>query len=118
MWLSNLKEGIDLTSQILSAPIVVTSLAFCWKWFKHKREMDKEKLENLQNTDRLLTEAVKALLHNKIYDNCTHYIERGYITTGEKDDLDYLYGGYSGIGGNSTGEWLYLNASKLPIREK
>lgn len=118
MWLSSLKETIDLISQFLSAPIVIAALTFCWKWFKHKRDIDKAKMKGLRDTDKLLTEAVKALLHNKIYSNCTAYIERGFITTGEKDDLDYLYNGYSGIGGNSTGEWLYLNASKLPIREK
>lgn len=61
--------------------------------------------------------ALLALLHSKIYENCTIQIERGYTTISELDNLEYLWEGYSGLGGNGTGEKLVTDVKNLKVRK-
>lgn len=75
-------------------------------------------LKKMNDKDVLLQNGVIAMLHHEIYDNCTHYLESGYITTGQLNDLNYLFGSYKALGGNGTGEMLYNRASALEIKEE
>lgn len=61
--------------------------------------------------------ALLALLHSKIYEKCTIQIERGYTTISELDNLEYLWEGYSGLGGNGTGEKLVTDVKNLKVRK-
>ncbi|PZL78330.1 hypothetical protein CI088_00380 [Enterococcus plantarum] len=64
-----------------------------------------------------LEEANLAMLHDSIYEKCSHYIEQGFISVDDLDNLEYLFSGYSGLGGNGTGETLYNKVKELPIRK-
>lgn len=56
--------------------------------------------------------------HDKILYLCNHYIERGYITTDEYENLhDYLFIPYQALGGNGTAERLMKEVSNLPIKK-
>lgn len=56
--------------------------------------------------------------HDKILYLCNFYIDRGYITTDEFENLhDYLYLPYRELGGNGTAERLMKEVSNLPIRK-
>lgn len=57
------------------------------------------------------------LAHNAIFEKCERYIERGYITSLEYDDLLYIYTPYKEKGGNGTGARLMERVEKLPIQE-
>ncbi|MGG5368373.1 hypothetical protein [Enterococcus sp. DIV0240a] len=59
-----------------------------------------------------------ALLHWHIYNTCTAMIEREYSTVEELDNLQYFWQAYEALGGNGTGELLYEQARKLPIKDQ
>lgn len=55
--------------------------------------------------------------HDRIVWLCGKYIERGWITKDEYEDLhDYLYIPYRDMGGNGTAEKLMTEVEKLPVR--
>jgi hypothetical protein len=60
--------------------------------------------------------ALLALLHERVYRLCSVYIEQGYVTTGQYDNLKYLSEAYEKLGGNGTGKKLKQEVDKLPIR--
>lgn len=64
-----------------------------------------------------LKEGVLALLHDRLYQGCTHHINNGYITTEELKNMEYLYNGYHELGGNGTGTELYERVKDLPLKE-
>lgn len=54
--------------------------------------------------------------HDKILYLCNYYIDRGYITSDEYENLhDYLFVPYKALGGNGTAERLMKEVSSLPI---
>lgn len=59
-----------------------------------------------------------SILHDKIYHLCTQYLDEGEISTQDLKNLEYLYEGYSGLGGNGTGEELYNRCKKLPLKHE
>ena len=59
--------------------------------------------------------ALLALLHDKMYYLCQHFINKGEITTDELENLEYLYKPYSALGGNGTCKRLYEEVLRLPI---
>lgn len=136
MDLSHISNLISSIYAIVSAPVVLLIYKKATGYSKHRREIreneskrkkeeeqrkkdhDKEVIDKLHETDDTLKAALIAILHHEIYYNCTRYISNGYITTGQKDDLEYLFRSYHGMGGNSTGEWLYNRASELPVKDE
>ena len=63
-------------------------------------------------------ELLLGLAHDRLYTLCTEYITRGYITSDEYDNLQYIAKPYLRAGGNGTGKKLYDETDKLPIRDK
>lgn len=54
-----------------------------------------------------------ALLHDKIYTQCSFYIDQGWIAIDDLENLDYLWRGYHGLNGNGMGETLYNKVKEL-----
>lgn len=63
------------------------------------------------------TELLIGLAHDRIYRLCEKYIERGYVTTMEYDNLMYLYRPYTKCGGNGTATKLIEQVDKLPMSD-
>ncbi len=59
---------------------------------------------------------VRALLHDSVFRACNNYIERGYISSEELENLECLYDGYKGVKGNGTCETLYNKVQDLDIK--
>lgn len=78
-------------------------------------EHDKN-VEAMKQVDENLKAGNVAVLHHIIYANCKEYLDNGYISTGELNDLEYLFSSYKELGGNGTGEILYNKCKNLPIR--
>ena len=57
-----------------------------------------------------------AILHDRLYAECSHYIARGSIDTDGLRNLEYLYRSYHELGGNGTGTELYNRAKALQIK--
>lgn len=63
------------------------------------------------------TKMILGLGHDRIIFLCTKYIERGWISSEEHEDLiKYLYTPYRGLKGNGTAERLVAEVNKLPIK--
>ncbi len=63
------------------------------------------------------TRMLLGLGHDRIITLCMQFIDRGWISSDEYEDLNkYLYGPYVDMGGNGTAEKLMLEVRKLPIR--
>lgn len=64
------------------------------------------------------TRMLIGLGHDRIMSLGVAYIERGYITRDELENLhDYLYKPYEMIGGNGTAKRVMEGVMKLPIKE-
>jgi hypothetical protein len=69
-----------------------------------------------QKQDALI-KMVLGLGHEKIIEVGLKYIERGYVTKDEYEDLEkYLYRPYKELGGNGTVERIMESVKKLPIK--
>ena len=90
--------------------MLVSSLssAGLWNYLTRKNE------KNNATTQLLL-----GLAHDRIIYLGMNYIERGYITKDEYDDLlRYLYNPYSKFGGNGLAERVMEAVSSLPIQNR
>lgn len=83
---------------------VLASSGF-WAWMTARREKKDAK-----------TKMLLGLGHDRIVSLSMRYIERGWITQDEYEDLNkYLYSPYREMGGNGTAERLMKEIGKLPI---
>lgn len=84
---------------------VVASSGF-WTWLSKRNE----------NKD-VKTKVLIGLAHDRIIYLGMKYIERGYITRDEYENLnDYLYEPYKEMGGNGSAKRVMESVQKLPIR--
>lgn len=68
-----------------------------------------------QNKDTK-TMMLLGLGHDRIVYLCSKYLEKGYITYEEYENLyEYLYKPYKALGGNGTAERLMDEVKKLPV---
>lgn len=59
------------------------------------------------------------LAHDRICYLAEKYIERGWVTRDEYENLhDYLYKPYKALGGNGTVDRLMEEVDRLPIKQK
>lgn len=62
---------------------------------------------------------IKGLGHSKIMETGMVYINRGWITKDEYEDLyTYLYEPYKALGGNGSAERIMEEVRKLPIKKR
>jgi len=75
--------------------------------------------QNRSKKQNALVKLMLGLGHEKIIELGLKYIERGYVTKDEYEDLvKYLYAPYIELGGNGTVEKIMESVKKLPIKEK
>lgn len=85
---------------------VLASSGF-WVWITQKAERKDVK-----------TEMLIGLGHDRIVYLGTLYIERGYITLDEYENLqEYLYKPYEKMGGNGSAKRIMNEVNKLPIKD-
>ena len=66
-----------------------------------------------------LTRLILGLAYREITELCFTYIQRGYITKDEYEDLiKYLFSPYKELGGDGTAEKLIDEVKKLPINKE
>lgn len=65
---------------------------------------------------KALEDGVKALLHDKLFQESGVYLESGSITHDELDNLRYVYDAYHNLGGNGTGTKAFEDVEKLPLK--
>ena len=87
---------------------IAALLTAAWGWCL-KRIKDQQKVQEAQQQGTL------ALLKDRLFQSCLHYIEKGYCDVHSRESLEALYLAYSAMGGNGTGKQLYETVCKLPF---
>lgn len=120
--MNDFKQAIDLLNNINGGLMIIFGFGINQgyqkfkKWKKKDVQTIDDKVNRIETTVESLLASNLALSHDKLYEKCTSYISRGYITVGELDNLEYIFTSYKKLGGNGTGEHLYLEAKKLKIK--
>ena len=65
-----------------------------------------------QNTDTML--GVQALLRDRLLQAFNHYLARGWITAGERDNIENMYTQYEKLGPNNVIHDIYDQVRALP----
>ena len=78
------------------------------------RRLSKRIKEQEQERQAIKT-GLLAILHDRLYQACLHYISQGWIDDDGMKNLEYLYKSYHALGGNGTGTELYNRAKSLPL---
>ena len=65
-----------------------------------------------QNTATML--GVQALLRDRLLQAFNHYLSRGYITAGERDNIENMYTQYEKLGPNNVIHDIYDQVRALP----
>lgn len=83
-----------------------------WALMQKKAEKESEEKEKNSASNKML----RGLGHEKIMERGMMYIERGWITSSEYEDLyAYLYEPYTALGGNGSAKKVMDEVKKLPI---
>lgn len=76
-----------------------------------------KRIKDQEDERKAIKEGLLAILHDRLYQACQHYLTQGYIDASGLKNLEYLYRSYHTLGGNGTGTELYNRAKALPIKE-
>ena len=90
--------------------IICSVLASSGFWAYLMKRADKKDIK---------TQMLVGLGHDRIMYLGLKYIERGYISADEYENLNtYLYAPYKAMGGNGSAERVMAEVSRLPIKER
>lgn len=99
---------MDIWVQI-AVPVVVAVLTSSGLWAVVARRVDKGDAER---------KMLVGLAHDRIVHLGMVYVDRGYITQDEYENLnDYLYAPYEKMGGNGSAKRVMEEVQKLPIHK-
>lgn len=89
---------------------VASVLASTGFWTYLQKRMDKKSLSN---------KMLLGLGHDRIMELGMKYIDRGYVTNDEYENLyEYLYVPYKAMGGNGTAERMMQAVKRLEVRDE
>ena len=102
---------------ILQAAITIVCAVFAssglWAYLTARKERKDKKNDKKDAQEQM----IMGLGHDRIISLCEKYIERGYITSDEYDNLyEYLFVPYEKLGGNGTAKRLMSIVDNLPSR--
>lgn len=96
--------------------ILVTLLASSGFWAYIQERSKRKAAENKQNN--LETQMLIGLAHDRIIYLGMTYIERGWISQDEYENLyEYLYKPYEKLGGNGSAKRIMTDVNKIPIHK-
>lgn len=75
------------------------------------------KIKKQHEEEKAIKDGLLALLHDRLYQECTHYIAQGHIDAEVLKNIEYMYNAYHALGGNGTGTTLYEHTKALRIEE-
>jgi len=97
----------QVTQTIITVVCAVTASSGFWAFMQKRGEKSDVR-----------TKMLIGLAHDRIIYLGMCYIERGWISQEEYENLhDYLYAPYSDLGGNGSAKRIMLEVDKLPIRK-
>jgi hypothetical protein len=111
-------ELLELNGLLMSLGIggIVGVLGWVGKLILKNKNIAEQNKQLTEQRFKMLEAANVAILHNEIYKQCSYFIEQGEVEVDDLDNLEYLWRGYHGLGGNGTGELLYNRVRQLPLK--
>lgn len=102
---------VILTALVSIFGAVMGSSGF-WALMQKRAEKEAQEKEKNSASNKML----RGLGHEKIMERGMKYIERGWVTRSEYEDLViYLYEPYVGLGGNGSAKKVMDEVKRLPI---
>ncbi len=90
-------------------PVIISFIASSGFWLFIGNEKERKSLQ---------TELLLGLAHDRILSLGMSYIERGWISQDEYENLNvYLYKAYEALGGNGSAKRIMQEVDNLPIRK-
>lgn len=97
---------MEIIKILITSVFTVLACSGFWTWIQKKADKKDAK-----------TEMLIGLGHDRIIALGMHYLDQGWITRGEYENLhDYLYEPYHKLGGNGSAERIMKEVEKLEIR--
>lgn len=101
----------ETTSQLMQVivPVLISFIASSGFWIF---------LGSFKDRRGLQTELLLGLAHDRIVRLGMYYVDRGWITQDEYENLNvYLYKPYEKLGGNGSARRIMLEVDRLPIKK-
>ena len=103
------RQGTEMALKGMTAAVLGSALASSGLWALVGRRADKDDAER---------KMLVGLAHDRIVHLGMAYVERGYITQDEYENLRvYLYEPYEKMGGNGSARRVMLEVDKLPVHK-
>ena len=96
--------------------IIAFSLGAIVGFIGTKLKKEKEKNIKMTEKDKIIENAVQALLRDRLIEKYRHFKEKGEMTILDKENLDHLYESYEELEGNGTVKELYSNMDEIEIK--
>lgn len=107
---------MDTWTIILSIFGAVLGSNGLWAYLQYRREKKDEERRKKEAEESAETKMLLGLGHDRIIHLCMKYIERGWISSDEHEDLmKYLYEPYVKLKGNGTAKRLVEEVNRLPV---
>lgn len=98
---------VELMQMII--PVVISFIASSGFWLFIGNKKERKSFQ---------TELLLGLAHDRILSLGMMYIDRGWISQDEYENLNvYLYKPYESLGGNGSAKRIMVEVDKLPIRK-
>lgn len=119
------EAAFDLAVKVVGGIIVfITFKAKVWppvigclrnKFIKPHIDLN-NRCDEFEKAQETLEIGVLAILHDRVYQACKHYIEQESIDVEDLKNLEHLYNAYAAMGGNGTCKQLYERVCALKIK--
>ena len=107
------------TEQIVAIIVTIFASTGFWSFLQSRFQRRDEKEREKNKAESAETQMIKGLGHDRICYLGECYLEKGYITKDDYENLhDYLYVPYKKLGGNGTAERIMKEVEQLPLKEK
>ena len=73
-------------------------------------------VKGLYKKSKSYDKALKALAHDAYFRYCRYLLPEDTLTEDEVENISFLYEGYHSLGLNSTGDKLYQEIMKKPVK--
>lgn len=77
-----------------------------------------KRLKDRQAEDEAIKEGLLAILHDRLYTECSRHIDAGKIDLTALKNIEYIYKAYHALGGNGTGTELYKRVKALDLEKE
>lgn len=101
-------------SGIISGLVGVLIAVFLKRPLEKRVSDNEEANRRVESQNQATMLGVQALLRDRLMQAFDYYLARGYITTGERDNVDNMYVQYEALGPNNVISDVYNQVRALP----